>query len=158
MLHSQKIKAVLFLSLIAATPLFAQVPADSQNMEQTAEVSDADLDKFTKAYQEIQLENRGAQQQIVAAIQEEGIEVKRFSEIKNAAMDPNSNVEVSEEEKAKYDRANEKLEKMQTFFKQKMDKIIVSHGLTTEKFDQIFLAVQNNKELQQKVQSLMMGK
>ena len=157
MLYLRKIKAVLFLTLIAAAPLFGQVPADAQKAQEQTQVSDADLKKFTNAYQEIQTENQNAQQQIMTAVQEEGMDVERFGEIKNASMDPNSTMEVSKEEQAKYDKANKKLEKMQSSFQQKMEKIIVSHGLTTDKFDQIFLAVQNSSELQQKVQNMMMG-
>lgn len=156
MLHLQKIKVVLFFTLIAGAPLFAQVPADAQKMEQTTDVSDANLKKFADAYQEIQLENSKAQQEMVGIIQKEGMDVERFGEIKNASMDPNSEVDLSKEEKTQYDRANENLEKMKTSFEQKMDDIIKSKGLTSEKFDQIFLAVQNNKDLQQKVQNLLM--
>lgn len=156
MLHLQKVKVVLFLTLIAGAPLFAQVPENAQKMEQTTDVSDANLQKFANAYQEIQLENSKAQQQMMSVIQKEGLDVKRFGEIKNASMDPNSSVELSEKEKTQYDRANANLEKMKTSFQQKMDDIIKSKGLSTEKFDQIFLAVQNNKDLQQKVQNLLM--
>ena len=155
---------LLFLILFGTTSIFAQTPAETQeNTEetlreeiQTETVSDADLKKFTDAYREIQDENQKAQERLVAIIEKEGLDVNRFSEIHQASLDPNSELEVSEDEMAKHDKANMQLEKMQSGFQQKMESIVKGKGLTMERFDAIFQAVQSDPSLQQKVQDLMM--
>lgn len=156
MFKTRKIAGLSVALMLIGAPLMAQTSAAPQQEQQTTEIADADLQKFADAYTEIQLENKNAQEQMVAIVEEEGLDVQRFGEIQQASMDPNSTLEVSDEEKAKHESANKKLKKVQDGFKQKVEGIIVSNGLTMDRFDQIFAAIQNDKELQQKVQGMLM--
>lgn len=151
----KKIAGLSILLMLIGAPLSAQISASQETVKQTTEIPDADLQKFTEAYQEIQLENQKAQQVMIGVIEKEGLDVKRFSEIQRASMDPNSTVVVSAEEQAKHDKADAKLKEMQEGFQQKMNSIIEGKGLSLERFDQIFVAVQNSTALQQKVQDML---
>src|SRR5690606_7755555 len=78
-----------------------QVPAQMQQQQQkqaTPDISDEELQKFVDAFQEIQVENQKIQQKMIAEIQEEGMEVQRFSEIQQAQQNPNQEVEMTAEE------------------------------------------------------------
>lgn len=121
-----------------------------------ASVSDADLQKFADAYQSVMQANQQVQQKMVAAIQEEGMEPQRFNEIYEAKMDPEKEVEASEEEMLMHTAAMGKIEEMQKGVQKMMEDKIKENGLTMEKYEKIGAQLQQSPELQQKMQAMMM--
>lgn len=136
--------SLFFLTLFSATA-------------QTSEnVSDADLEKFAQAYQSVQQSNQQIQQKMVAAIEDEGISADRFNAIYQAKMDPEQEVDATDDEMEKQQAAMAKVEAMQQSFQKEMEDKIKEKGLTMQQFQDLSTKIQNSPELQQKLQAIMM--
>lgn len=156
MLTVKRLKiALIFVAILVSVNMFAQAqpsvtPAKAEN------VSDAELQQFADAYMAMQKENQQAQQVMAKTIEEEGLELDRFNEIHKASMDPNTEIEASEEEIAMHKAAITKLEKLQPEFEAKMKTIIEDSGLSLDRYQALGAAIQADQALQQKLQGIMM--
>ncbi|MEJ4089922.1 DUF4168 domain-containing protein [Galbibacter orientalis] len=156
MLTVKRLKiALIFVAILGSVNMFAQAqpsvtPAKAEN------VSDAELQQFADAYMAMQKENQQAQQVMAKTIEEEGLELDRFNELHKASMDPNTEIEASEEEIAMHKAAITKLEKLQPEFEAKMKTIIEDSGLSLDRYQALGAAIQADQALQQKLQGIMM--
>ena len=147
MLKSVKLKSVfLFVTMLGTFGLFAQ-----QN-----QVSEAELTKFANAYLEMQVQNQEAQQQMVQIIEDEGMDVERFSAIQQASIDPNQNVEATEAEQKMHSSVIAKFQKLQPELEQEATQRIIATGLTMERFEALASVIQNDQALQQRLQAILM--
>lgn len=133
--------------------LFTLFAASAQT---EGEVTDAELQKFADAYQEVQMSNQVIQQEMVVAIEKEGLTPQRFNEIYEAKMNPEKEVEATEDEMEKQDAAMVVIQEIQKTSQAKMEEKIKEKGLTFEQFQAIGAQVQQDPELQQKLQAIMM--
>lgn len=156
MIKNFTILGMFLFGLMGCQSIFSQV-AEQVLIRSSTEVTDADLNKFVDAYQTIQVENKKAEERLVAIIQREDLDVKRFRKIRMAIASPSGEKGISENEMKSYKRANTGLERMRAGFKQKMAEIIVENGLTVERFNQILNMVPKDKILQEKVKLLLKG-
>ncbi|WP_170116612.1 DUF4168 domain-containing protein [Mesonia algae] len=136
--------------ILALTLLFSAV-----TLAQT-EVSDADLNKFADAYKAVQIENQEVQQEMVEMIKKEGLELSRFQTIQQASVNPNKEVEATQEEMDIYKKVITEIEKMQPELQKEMSDIITDNGLTLDRYQEIGAALQSDQALQQKLQTMMM--
>lgn len=147
MLKSVKLRNVfLFVAMMGTFGLFAQ----------EKEVSDTELTQFATAYQEMQIQNQEAQQEMVKVIEAEGMDVQRFSAIQQASMDPEQNIEATDSEMKIHESAVAKMKKMQPALEKKATDKIVATGLTMERFEAIAAVIQNDQGLQQRLQAILM--
>ena len=123
---------------------------------QTQEVSDAELGQFADAYVKVQMQNQMAQQQMITVIEDEGLKVERFSEIQEAEMDPNKTADASEDELKKHASAMAKIEEMQPAMEKKAMADIESAGISLERYQSLAAEIQNEKSLQQRLQTILM--
>jgi multidrug resistance efflux pump len=136
--------SLFFLTLFSATA-------------QTSEnVSDADLEEFAQAYQSVQQSNQQIQQKMVAAIEDEGISADRFNAIYEAKMNPEKEVDATDDEMEKQEAAMAKVEAMQQSFQKEMEDKIKEKGFTMQQFQDLATKIQNSPELRQKMQAIMM--
>ncbi|WP_019039377.1 DUF4168 domain-containing protein [Psychroflexus tropicus] len=133
--------------------LFTVFAVSAQAQEQ---VTDAQLKKFAEAYQSVQMSNQAIQQEMVEAIEKEGLSPERFNEIYEADMDPEKDVEATEEEMEQQKAAMTKIQEIQKSSQEKMENKLKEKGLTLQQFQDIGAQVQKNPELQQKLQGMMM--
>ncbi len=133
--------------------LFAVFAAIAQT---DAEVTDAQLKKFADAYQSVQMANQEIQQKMVVAIEKEGLTPERFNELYEANMDPEKEVEATDKEKVKQEAAMAAIQGIQESSQAQMEEKIKEKGLTMEQFQGIGAMVQQDPELQQKLQAIMM--
>ena len=146
MLKSNHMKNfILALTLLFSAVTFAQT-----------EVSDADLNKFADAYKAVQIENQEVQQEMVEMIKKEGLELSRFQTIQQASVNPNKEVEATQEEMDIYKKVITEIEKMQPELQKEMSDIITDNGLTLDRYQEIGAALQSDQALQQKLQTMMM--
>ncbi|HSP11132.1 MAG TPA: DUF4168 domain-containing protein, partial [Salegentibacter sp.] len=101
--------------------------------------------------------NQQAQQEMIKTVEDSGFDVQRFNEIHQASLDPNQEVEVSSEEKAKHKEVVTEIEGMQGKFQKDMEEVIEKEGLSIERYEQLAMALQTDTELQQRLQKLMQG-
>ena len=129
------------------------LPGQDQMM-QAEDVTDEELTQFVSAMEHMQVINQSAQQEMVGALQQGGMEVERFSEIMQSQQDPNQPANATTEEMEKYAAVNQSLEKIQISAQQEMEEKIVEAGLTLDRYQEIGATIQSSPELQQKLQSM----
>ncbi|MFD1095436.1 DUF4168 domain-containing protein [Salegentibacter chungangensis] len=158
MIKSKKIiNFLFFFALLGTVPAVAQTQPMQPQQQQKIEVNDAELQKFAKAYQQMRMVNQEAQKKMMALVKEEGFEIKRFNEIHKASLDPNKEIEMTEEEKEMHADVVEDLGDMQKEFQEKMEEVIEEQGLSLKRYEQLAMALRSDRELQQRLQNLMQG-
>ncbi|MEO2058663.1 MULTISPECIES: DUF4168 domain-containing protein [Mesonia] len=150
MLKSVKLNLFLFLATLGTISMSAQTEAKK--------VTDQELNKFANAYQAVQVENQKAQQEMVAMIEESGLDVEKFQKIQKAQMDPNTEVEATEKELTAHKQVMAEIQAMQPKLQSEMEGLIKKQGLTMQRYQEVAAAIQTNQELQQQLQAIMMKK
>ena len=157
-------KNIITLALTGALVGTLSTAAKAQEMQAPmttqaqANITTAELSKFADAFQEVQVENQAAQQKMMGIIKDEGLDVQRFTEIQKAQMNPEAEVEATDEELKMHAAVVAELQKMQPALETKMAGIIEDPGLTLDRYKAVAMALQQNKELQKKFQGIMMKK
>ncbi|MCA1758805.1 MAG: DUF4168 domain-containing protein, partial [Bacteroidales bacterium] len=152
MILLKKMYFIVVFFFLSISGIFAQLP---QQPAQPTEVSDAELVQFASVFIKIQSIDQQVQQKMLAAVQNEGIEVQEFNEILNAEQNANQEVDATEEELEKFAAAHKAVEQIQNQAQQDMQKVITDNKLTVPRYQEIMMAVQSDPELQQKLQKLM---
>jgi hypothetical protein len=150
MITMKKITSLLLFILISGIGAYAQT-------EQKEEVSDQEIKQFASAFQQIQAVDQMAQQDMIKAVEDEGLDVERYNEIQQTAQDPNQEIDVNGDELKKYEIATKEIEKIQMEAQQQMQEKIVEEGLTIDRYQEIAAVIQNDPELQQKLQKYLQG-
>lgn len=146
---------VLLLMAVFTTTLSAQTePLPTQGQTQQIEVTDAELEKFAQAFQEMRMLNQQAQQKMAQVVEEEGLDIQRFNEIHQATVDPAKEADVTEEEQKQYQDITSELQGMQESFQQQMQEIITEQDLTLQEYEQIATQLQNDPELQERLKAV----
>ncbi|MGM0620653.1 MAG: DUF4168 domain-containing protein [Bacteroidota bacterium] len=153
MLLSKKLYSLILVFTMAASVAIAQVPQQMpQQQQQEIDVSDGEINQFASVFVELQTMNEGVQQEMMSAVEEEGIEVERFNQIMQAQQDPNQDVDANEEELQNFAKASQAVEQIQAKVQKEMEKVITENDLTVERYQQIMMAVRSDAELQQRLQ------
>src|SRR6056297_1831746 len=129
MFRSKKLAGFLLtVTMMGSAAVFAQTPQlpqqQQQQQQQQVEVTDAELNKFAKAFQGIRVIGQNSQQEMVQVVQSEGMKVERFSKIHEATLNPQVEVEATAEEKEQHQKIISKLEVMQASIQEQMEKAI----------------------------------
>ncbi len=151
MFKIKKFTSLFLTLLLSSTFIFAQTPQTPQDTD----VSDKELETFASAFQQVQAIDQKAQQDMVKAVQDEGLSVQRYNEILQSEEDPTQNANPTEEEKQQLENANKQIDAIQQKAQQSMHKKIQDEGLTVKRYQEIAFAVQNSPELQEKLQQFM---
>lgn len=147
--------SLLFVLAIGTASVTAQNTPMPQ--QEKIEVSDAELTKFAEVFQKMRMMNQEVQKEMMAVVQGEDLELQRFNEIHQANMDPNKEVETTDEEDKKYKAIVAELEVMQPEFQKKMQKVVEDSGLSMQRYQQLAMALRSDAELQQRLQNIMQG-
>jgi len=141
-------KSLFMAILIGCSSVFAQTP-------QQEPVTDEEVKLFATVYKEMQVINQGAQQTMMAAIEDEGLEIQRFNEIFQARQMPGQQVALAEDELEKFENATKEIEKIQEKIQLQMEEKIVELGLTPERYQEIGMQIQSSPALQSKIQEYL---
>ncbi len=136
-------------------------PMDQQFQPgQSAEidVSDDELRQFVEVSsvaQEVQMEG---QMEMVAIVEDEGLDVQTYNQIAEARYMGHSDdeLEVSSEQIERYEAAYEKVSEIEVELEQKMADAINEEGMDMDRFMELNMALQQDPALQQRVQQMMM--
>lgn len=158
MFKTKRVTGILMiLGLLVSGGAFAQTQPMTPQQKVEVDVDDNELTKFAEAFQEIRMINQQAQQKMVSAVEEEGLEIQQFNEMYKASMDPNQKVEASDKEKEKYESAVKSIEEMQSGIQEEMETAVSKKGFTTERYEKLAMALQTDKGLQQRLQKILAG-
>jgi hypothetical protein len=156
MFNSKKIAGFLLsLSIFGSAATFAQTPQlPQQQQQQEVEVSDAELEKFATAFQQVRVITMEAQQEMAGVVTNEGMEIQRFNEIHEATLNPEAEVTATEEEKKKHQKIISNLETIQAGVQVKLEKAVQEQGITPARYEQIAMVLQNDPELQERIKKI----
>ena len=148
---------MLMGALMGAPVVQAQVQMPQQQQQQQIEVSDEEMATFARIFQSIRMENNKFQQEMMVVMEEEGMEVQRFNQIHEATLNPEAEVDATEEEKQKHQRIIGKIEERQVAIQQEMEKLISDEGMTVERYQQIAMHLPGDPALQDKLRAALGG-
>lgn len=142
-MYFMKRMPTLFLALFMTTALMAQTVQ--------GEMTDDQLKQWAAAYQQIQVIDQQAQQTMVAAIEDSGMEVQQFIDLQQAQANPNEEMDATPEEQALFDQASKRIQEVQQEAQGEMQVKIQDEGLTLEEYQAFGAMIQNDPNLQQKL-------
>lgn len=94
---------------------------------------------------------------MVQAVEAESLSIERFTEIQQSQQNPQANVEASEEELKHYEAGMSKIMEIQMKTQESMIGKIEASDMSVERYQQIAALLQNDPQLQQRIQKLMQG-
>ncbi len=139
----------LFLGLM----IFMAFSANLFAQMETPEVEDAELKKFVEIQQMITETQQSIQPKMIEVIQENEFELDRFIEI-SQAIEHNQEIDATAAEMERFEETENTINEMQTVANQSISDGIEERGLTIERYQEIMMAVQQNPELQNRLQNL----
>lgn len=145
----KKMFGPLLLFIFTTTAVTAQVGQKK--------VTDEELSKFGQTFQKIRMMNQQVQMNMAQVVSNEGMDIKKFNEIHKASLDPAVEVEVSGEEKEKYDNIVTRIEEIQLDFQSKIEETIKENGLSVERYQDIATRLQTDPELKERLKKELMG-
>lgn len=134
-----------------------QLPNQMQQPSADIDVSEDELSIFTNAVVAAQKVQMKAQQKMVEAIKDEGMDVETYSQIAQATQRGQSTdqLDVSDENLQKFKSVSDDLMDIQKQAGEKMSEVIEEEGMQMDRFQKINMAVQQDRELQQRIQQKM---
>ncbi len=151
MFKTKKLTSLLIVFFMGTAFLNAQTPQPKA----ATDVSDKELTTFVAAFQQVQIINQQAQQNMAKAVQDEELSIERFNEMKQSEQNPSQEIQGTTEEMEQFDKANQQIVQIQKEATQSMQKKIEDEGLTIQRYQEIAMALQKSPELQQKIQKMM---
>lgn len=120
-----------------------QMPSQQQ---QDIDVSKKEMKRFVDASVELQTVQQDAQKRMMKAIQDNGMDVQRFSEIEQATRS-GKEVDMSAKEEKAYEKTSATVQQEQMKIQQEALNIIKEHDFDRQRFMQISQALRSDKEL-----------
>ncbi|MGM0506008.1 MAG: hypothetical protein ACQER4_02330 [Bacteroidota bacterium] len=151
---------ILLLVGLAPVQLAAQQGAQMETPEPITspeEVSDEELEQFAVSSDRIGEVQQEAREEIVAAVEESGLEMERFTELA-ASFNDSSIVlekELSEEEQAILDQLEPRMVQIDLDARERVITQLAQEGLDAGRYQQIYHALQNFPSLQDRMNRIV---
>ena len=145
---------VAFAFALFSLPAQAQFEMPQQQAPPQIEVSDDELELFIDASMNAQTVQAQSQQEMIAVVDEEGIEVSTYNEIMQAQQmgQPVDDLDVSGEDLERFESAHEQIQEIEVQMERQLAEAIEDKGMDMERFQEINMALQQDPELQQRAQ------
>ena len=121
------------------------------------EISDDELTTFVEASDAIQPIQQKAQEDVQQVILDEGMELERFQEIMIAMQNPQvaDQMDITSEEEQTLQNIQPQLMDIEMEATEDIRSAIADRGLNIERYQAIFMSLQQHPELMQRLESLM---
>jgi hypothetical protein len=131
-------------------PQMPEVPSPDQ-------ISDDELIAFVDASDAIQPIQQNAQAEMQEAVEEEGIEWERFQQIMMTMQNPQmaGQADVSNEEQMAIQAVQPRLEEIEMEAYDDITSEIANQGIDVERYQAIFMSLQQHPELMERLEALM---
>jgi len=148
---------VAFAFALFSFPAQAQFDMPQQQTPPQIEVSDEELELFIDASMNAQTVQMQSQQEMIAIVDEEGIEVNTYNEIMQAQQMGQSleDIGVTESDIEKFERAQEQIQVVEERMERDLTQAVEEEGMEMERFQEINMAIQQDPELQQRAQQMI---
>jgi translation initiation factor 1 (eIF-1/SUI1) len=158
----KKLSTLLAITIFTAAGVMAQVQQNQQqqapqmpDLPTSADVSDDEIDNVVKTILDLTPIQEETEMKMEEAVEEGGIEIDRFREIVAALQNPQmaGNADVSDEEMQTLQSLQPKLMEIQGESQQQMIAKIEENGFTTERYQSIMMAAQQDRELRSRIET-----
>lgn len=125
-------------------------------IEPATDITDTDIEKFLDAVEQVQYVNQVAQEEMMAAVESEGMSLVRFSQIQEKLMNSDAPVDpISVEEESQLDRIDAKMRELEPELERQSREAIETTGMTPERYQALSLGIQADSSLTAKAQMRM---
>lgn len=133
-----------------------QQAQQGQDQGQDVDVDDDELEQFANVFQDVQKINQDAQDKMIKKIEDQGLDVERYQELRSADSNPDSDVDASDEELEKKEKIDDAIEDMEPKLQKEQTDIIEKSDMDMDRYQEIAMALRSDQDLQQKFQSILM--
>lgn len=88
---------------------------------------------------------------MIEIVSHEKMNIERFNQLYQKDLDPAQEINLTKEEKIKYDHIVNEIEKLQVSFQRDVENTIKKAGLTVEKYQEIATRLQIDSNLQERL-------
>lgn len=144
--------------MVSGGLLFAQVQQPQMpDAPSPDEISDDELLTFVNASDAIQPIQQSAQQDMQEVIEDEGMQWERFQQIMMSMQNPQTagQMDISEEEEQTIQEVQPKLQEIEVEATDEIRSEITNQGIEVERYQAIFMSLQQNPELMERLEELM---
>ncbi len=141
------------LLLFFVLPAVAQVGISPQQQQQSNEVTDEQLKTFAAITGELEQMQASSREDMEKILEDHGMTVDRFNEIMQA-MQTGAEIELSDEERERFELINEKIQEYQQGNQQKAIAVLEKHGMDQQLYMQIQQQLQTDPRLQERYEEL----
>lgn len=152
MFKFKTLSSILLIFMFTIGTSLAQLSPAEQPV---VDVSDNKLKKVASAIVEIQSLEQETQQQMIQTITDDGFTIERFNELQQAQFNPDQESDATDDEMENFSKTIGKLEQIQQTAQEGMQKAIEDEGLTFMEYQEVIGAIQNDPELQKRIQELI---
>ena len=148
----------LVIGLIYILPIAQASAQETTSQPSTAireDFSDDELKSFVKANEKVMAIQMEAEQNMVKAIEEEGLTVDRFHQTLEEQRDPQRGTETSAEELKSFNNAAKVILEENAKVEEHMTTSIEEQGIDIETYKQIMLAYQQSPAIQSRVNGMV---
>lgn len=117
------------------------------------DISEEELEKFVAIDMQLQPMQQEAQQKMIATVEENGMAVEKFQEIAQSQQQGDT-AAFSEAELQSFNEINEDLSEIDNQLRQEAQTKIEEEGVTIERYQEIAIALNQDPNLQQKIQEI----
>lgn len=131
-------------------------PSESGSESQSLDVSDQEIQSFANAFEAVQTIQEESRQEMAQAIEEEGLTIQEYNELfrveQQSGSTDSETSQFSEEQQEQFEQADARIDEIEQEAQTQIEEAITNEGLEVERFEEIWMEVRKNPELQQQVQ------
>lgn len=143
----------LGMAMAAGSATYAQsTPAPAAS----SEISDSNIELFAKINKDMMPQQMAAQQKMMAALKEEGMDAQRFQTLAMAQQQGKlDDAEPTEEELKKLETISGKIRTIQQGLQEEVQAAVVAAGMKPMDFQKVAMAYQQDPKVRSKVDNIM---
>ncbi len=148
------IALVLLFTAVTAQAQFEQPPQQPQDVP---EVSDDELQVFVDASMKAQQIQTESQMEMIGIVEDKGLNVETYNEIIQGMQMGQSpeEMDVSAEDVERFEEASELIGEIEQQMETELIAAIEEEGMPLDRYQEVFVAIQQDQELQQKMQRMI---
>lgn len=134
-------------------------PSQSQSDSPSINVSEQEIQSFANAFEAVQSIQEESRQEMAQAIEEEGLTIQQYNELfreeQQSGTTDAEGSQFSEEQQQQFEQADARIDEIEQEAQAQIEEAITNEGLEVERFEEIWMEVRKNPELQQQVQDIL---
>lgn len=143
----------MLLVMVMSTSGITQTVTPSQQQQNGEEITDADLKKYVKVSRAMEKMQQSSQQEMTKIVEDQGMEVQRYSEIARSQQSGNE-IEMTDKEKGQFEAIQTKLQEYNADYQKKVQGVMETNDMDQQKFMQIRQQLSQSQELQNRLKEI----